>query len=306
MDGTANNAINGNIRVGSIVAPTATLDVTGTFAVSGGFTGGGGFALTSSNAGITLTNTASSSKQWSLSTSGNDFRVNETGVAARMAFVAGGFVGVGYTADPTSGNKFGVNGNTYLGGDLNITGTTNMNSLTASQAVFTDASKNLVSNAITGSGSVVMSVSPALTGTPTTPTPTFSTTATTIINQEYLPLGVPAILSTTTGINTKTSANYGLYTVPSGKTAVITAVIVRCTAATSITVCPTVTVAYVGNTIYPSTALTALKISNDVFGFSTVGSSRAVTSGNTVAMSVDTVATGTAQTVEVTVIGYLR
>lgn len=35
--------------------------------------------------------------------------------------------------------------------------------LTASQAVFTDASKNLVSNAITGSGSVVMSTSPVLT-----------------------------------------------------------------------------------------------------------------------------------------------
>jgi hypothetical protein len=35
-------------------------------------------------------------------------------------------------------------------------------SLTASQAVFTDASKNLVSNAITGTGNVVMSTSPTL------------------------------------------------------------------------------------------------------------------------------------------------
>ena len=40
-----------------------------------------------------------------------------------------------------------------------------LSSLTASQAVFTDASKGLVSNAITGSGSVVMSASPTLTGT---------------------------------------------------------------------------------------------------------------------------------------------
>lgn len=42
--------------------------------------------------------------------------------------------------------------------------------LTASQAVFTDGSKNLVSNAITGSGNVVMSASPTLTGTVVLPT----------------------------------------------------------------------------------------------------------------------------------------
>ena len=40
-----------------------------------------------------------------------------------------------------------------------------LSGLTASQAIFTDASKNLVSNAITGSGNVVMSASPTLTGT---------------------------------------------------------------------------------------------------------------------------------------------
>lgn len=39
--------------------------------------------------------------------------------------------------------------------------------LTASQAVFTDGAKNLTSNAITGSGNVVMSATPALTGRPT-------------------------------------------------------------------------------------------------------------------------------------------
>lgn len=40
-----------------------------------------------------------------------------------------------------------------------------MSSLTASQAVFSDSSKGLVSNAITGSGNVVMSASPTMTGT---------------------------------------------------------------------------------------------------------------------------------------------
>lgn len=48
---------------------------------------------------------------------------------------------------------------------LNITSTVNVAAATASQALFTDASKNLVSNAITGTGNVVMSASPTLTGT---------------------------------------------------------------------------------------------------------------------------------------------
>lgn len=45
---------------------------------------------------------------------------------------------------------------------LSASGTINFSGLTASQAVFTDASKNLVSNAITGTGNVVMSTSPTL------------------------------------------------------------------------------------------------------------------------------------------------
>ena len=52
-----------------------------------------------------------------------------------------------------------------LGGSstLSVPSTVTLTSLTASQAVFTDASKNLVSNAVTGTGSVVMSTSPTLT-----------------------------------------------------------------------------------------------------------------------------------------------
>ncbi len=40
-----------------------------------------------------------------------------------------------------------------------------LSTATASQALFTDANKNIISNAITGSGNVVMSTSPTLTGT---------------------------------------------------------------------------------------------------------------------------------------------
>jgi hypothetical protein len=61
--------------------------------------------------------------------------------------------------------------NTVVGGTMGVTGIATLtaqpilSSLTASQATFTDGSKGLVSNAITGTGNVVMSASPTMTGT---------------------------------------------------------------------------------------------------------------------------------------------
>src|SRR3989344_4983137 len=70
-----------------------------------------------------------------------------------------------------------------------------LSSLTASQAVFTDGSKGLVSNAITGSGNVVMSASPTLTGTIAGASQTLSGTLgvtgrTTLINASTTQLSV--------------------------------------------------------------------------------------------------------------------
>ncbi len=64
-------------------------------------------------------------------------------------------------------------GNGVFGGTLAVTGVATftaqpiLSSLTASLPVFTDASKGLVSNAMTGTGNVVMSASPTLSGTTT-------------------------------------------------------------------------------------------------------------------------------------------
>jgi hypothetical protein len=66
---------------------------------------------------------------------------------------------------------------TTIGGALTVTGQPTLSTLTASQAVFTDASKGLVSNAITGTGNVAMSASPTFTGTITAASETFSGTA---------------------------------------------------------------------------------------------------------------------------------
>ena len=69
------------------------------------------------------------------------------------------------------GGLANIAGATTLQGTLGVTGVATLtakpilSSLTASQAVFSDATKGLVSNAITGTGNVVMSASPTLTGT---------------------------------------------------------------------------------------------------------------------------------------------
>ena len=49
-------------------------------------------------------------------------------------------------------------------------------------------------------------------------------------------LGVKRVLSTTTGIDAKTIATTNLYTVPTGKTAVVTEAVIRVTAADTVTV----------------------------------------------------------------------
>ena len=104
--------------------------------------------------------------------------ITRTGATALVAgdMVAGQAVEIIY-----DGTRFQlVNGNSFtnlkVSGTLGVTGIATftaqpiVSSLTASLPVFTDASKGLVSNTMTGTGSVVMSISPSLT-TPALGTP---------------------------------------------------------------------------------------------------------------------------------------
>ena len=94
-------------------------------------------------------------------------------------------------------------------GSLSATGAT-LSGLTASQAVFTDGSKVLVSNAITGTGNVVMSTSPTLV-TPVLGTPTSGQLSACTVD------GTDAVGFRNTPVNSQ-SADYTLVLADSGKT----------------------------------------------------------------------------------------
>ena len=92
--------------------------------------------------------------------------VTGTLTAAQLATLNGGI-----RVDTDKFTVADATGNTVIAGTLNVTGVTTLtaqpilSTLTASLPVFSDGSKGLVSNAMTGTGNVVMSASPTLTGT---------------------------------------------------------------------------------------------------------------------------------------------
>jgi uncharacterized protein (TIGR02145 family) len=82
--------------------------------------------------------------------------------------------------------------NQTFGGAKTFAATPVLSTATASQALFTDANKNVVSNAITGSGNVVMSVSPTLTGTPSAPTATAGNNTTQLATTAFVTSSIAA------------------------------------------------------------------------------------------------------------------
>jgi hypothetical protein len=125
--------------------------------------------------------------------------------------------------------------------------------------------------------------------------------------ESLLPLVTPVILSTTTGIDAKAVATTNLYTVPAGKSAIITNAVIRVTVADTITVVPTLGIGIAAgeDDIIASTSLIALNATTkfwkfDVEGIAVVGAAAAV-----IKLGIDVGATATTMTITVDLIGYL-
>lgn len=137
-------------------------------------------------------------------------------------------------------------------------------------------------------------------------TAAFSSTGKNFTTQDYLPTATSAILSITTGINTKSTGATTLYTVPTGKTAIITGAYVQCTAATAITAGPTADIGVTAADIYASTAMTALTATTKVFQYTTGGVFSSSAAGALIKLNINVAATGTSQTVSVILTGFLQ
>lgn len=115
------------------------------------------------------------------------------------------------------------------------------------------------------------------------------------------------LLSTTTSINAKATGTTNLYTVPSGRTAIITKAIVVPTAVTSITQGPVlgIGVAAGEDDIFSSTQLTGLTATTKVYAFDAIGTYVAAAATEVIKLGIDTVASGTSMTLSVYLFGYL-
>lgn len=98
-----------------------------------------------------------------------------------------------------------------------------------------------------------------------------------------------------------------LYTVPTGKTAIVTGAIVQSGAAVAITAGPTLGIGIAAgeDDIYPSTALTGLTSNVKTYVFPPQGLQASAPAGSVIKVGIDTASTGTSQGIVVTLLGYL-
>lgn len=113
-------------------------------------------------------------------------------------------------------------------------------------------------------------------------------------------------LNTPSSIDTKSTGETTVYTVPTGSTVVVTGVRLRCTAASGITVPAEagVGIAAGADDIFASQSLLGLTASDKVFEFPNGGAGVIADAGEAIKVGIDTAATGTSQTIEADVMGY--
>jgi len=115
-------------------------------------------------------------------------------------------------------------------------------------------------------------------------------------------------LATFSGISATAVASTPLYTVPTGRTAIITAVVPRVTAQTAATVPATAQIesSPAAADIFPSELMTGVLVVNDDWTFAAGAKGVALPAAATVSINITVAATATSQTLSVDVVGYLQ
>lgn len=120
--------------------------------------------------------------------------------------------------------------------------------------------------------------------------------------------GTVNILSVTTGIDLKTVAATLLYTVPTGRKAIVTQIVIHATLATTVTVPAAASVgqnAASYNDIVAITTFTGLNITDQVYTEDPTAVYVSVPASTGIYLNVTTGATATALTAEIILIGFL-
>ena len=115
------------------------------------------------------------------------------------------------------------------------------------------------------------------------------------------------LLSTTTGINGLSAATTNLYTVPTGKSAIITRAILRLTATSAITgrLNAGIGIAAGEDDIFSSRNLTGFNTTGEIYIFLASGTLALAQSTNVIKLGIDTAFSGTTATLAIDLIGYL-
>lgn len=114
-------------------------------------------------------------------------------------------------------------------------------------------------------------------------------------------------LATVNNINAKVVGTTNLYTVPVDKRCVVTKVVTRCTNGNTVTGVPTLGVGIASGEIdiMPSTALTGLDTTDEIYNYNIAGISAVGNNNDVIKLGIDTGATATAMTISVDLLGYL-
>ncbi|NTJ67508.1 hypothetical protein G6M50_05985 [Agrobacterium rhizogenes] len=199
INGTAITAVSGTGNVALTTSPTFTTPnigaASGTSLSLSGLTASSALATDASKNLVSVTNTGTGNNVLATSPT---LVTPALGAATGTSLQLSGLTASSAVATDASKNLVSI-ANTGTGNNVLATSPTlvtptigaasgtslNLSGLTASSAVATDASKNLVSVTNTGTGNNVLSASPALTGTPTAPTASPGNNSTQIATTAY-------------------------------------------------------------------------------------------------------------------------